>query len=273
LLLPGAAAPIFPSLTGRVVDTAGLLSPAVTARLSARLAAHEQRTGQQLVVVTLVSLGGYAIEDYGYRLGRHWGIGQKGADTGALLIVARDERKVRIEVGYGLEGRLTDALSSAIIQQRILPRFREGDFETGIEQGSAAILKVLEGEDGEVKALSQRPAAADTPQQALFAPFLILGLFAGNLLLGRFGAKIIPLVAGALLPVVWLVSGSPGLAVLVAVGVVVFLLMAGGGRGGGYGGPLGGGYYGGYGGGGRSGGGGFSGGGGSFGGGGASGGW
>jgi uncharacterized protein len=275
ITLPATAAPEFPRLSGRVVDLAQLLSPAAQARLSERLAAHEQQTGNQLVVVTVPSLDGYSIEDYGYQLGRHWGIGQKGRDNGALLIVSRDDRKVRIEVGYGLEGRLTDALSSSIIQQRILPRFREGNFEAGIEQGIDAMLSVLAGDEGEIKALSKpTPTASGAALQAMFAPFMILGIFAGNLLMGRLGLKAAPLVSGALLPLVWLLSGSLALAVLVAIVVAAFLLIAGGGGGrGGYTGSSRGGYYGGLGGGGFSSGGGFSGGGGSFGGGGASGSW
>jgi len=264
------SAPEFPQLTGRVVDTAGLLSPAAKARLEARLEAHEQQTSNQLVVVTLPSLGGYDIADYGYQLGRYWGIGQQDKDNGALLIVSRDDRKLRIEVGYGLEGSLTDALSSAIMQQRILPQFRNGDFESGIEQGVDAMLKILAGDADEVRVLADSPPAQAAGRlESLFAPFMIMGVFAGSLLKSRFGNKAIPLVPGILLPLVWWLSGSIVLAVVVAIAVGLFLF-GGGGRGGGRRGSQGG-YYGG--GGYSGGGGGFSGGGGSFGGGGASGGW
>jgi uncharacterized protein len=262
------SAPEFPQLTGRVVDTAGLLSPTAVTRLEARLEAHEQQTGNQLVVVTLPSLGGYDIADFGYQLGRHWGIGQQDKDNGALLIVSRDDRKLRIEVGYGLEGSLTDALSSAIIQQRILPQFRNGDFEAGIELGVDAMLKILAGDADEIRELvDRRPAQTAGRLESLFVPFMIVGVFAGNLLRSRFGNGAIPVVSGVLLPVVWWFSGSLLLAVVVAIAVAVFLSGGGGGGGrrtsqGGY-----------YGGGGYSSGGGFSGGGGSFGGGGASGGW
>lgn len=101
-----AAEPKFPPLTGRVVDDAGILDASTQSQLTEMLAAHERATGEQVVVVTLESLQGYSIEDYGYQLGRHWGIGQKGRNTGAMLIVVPKERKVRIEVGYGLEGTL-----------------------------------------------------------------------------------------------------------------------------------------------------------------------
>ena len=114
LLLPAlcAAAIKFPELTGRVVDNAGLLSPAVEQALTEQLAAHEQATTNQVVVVTLPNLQGYTIEEFGYQLGRYWGIGQKGKDNGVVFLVAKAERKVRLEVGYGLEGVLTDALSA-----------------------------------------------------------------------------------------------------------------------------------------------------------------
>jgi uncharacterized protein len=109
------------------------------------LADHERATGQLVVVVILPSLQGYTIEDFGYQLGRHWGIGQKGKNNGALLIVAPNEHKVRIEVGYGLEGTLTDATCSAIIQNHITPSFKRGDFNAGVLAGTTSILRVLGG--------------------------------------------------------------------------------------------------------------------------------
>lgn len=138
-----AADPQFPPLSGRVVDEAGLLSPASKERIAAWLADFEQQTKRQLVVVTVTTLQGLPIEDYGYRLGRFWGIGQKDLNTGALLIVAPAERAVRIEVGYGLEGELTDAQSRIIIENDILPAFRQGQYERGIEAGTLAILRTL----------------------------------------------------------------------------------------------------------------------------------
>ncbi|WP_299258044.1 TPM domain-containing protein [uncultured Kushneria sp.] len=149
------AAPDFPELTGRVVDNAELLDTDTETKLSQTLAAHEEATGEQVVVVTLPDLGGEPIEQYGYQLGRAWGIGQEGEDNGALLIVALDERQVRIEVGYGLEGRLTDAQSSAIINQVITPAFRDGDYARGIVEGSQAMIQVLGGDP--LAQASQRP--------------------------------------------------------------------------------------------------------------------
>lgn len=149
--LAAMAAPQFPQLTGRVVDLAGLLDAATEAQLSADLAALEEKSTDQIVVVTLPSLQGYAIEDFGYQLGRHWGIGQKGKDNGALLIVAPNERKVRIEVGHGLEQHLTDAMSRLIIENAILSRFRRGDFQGGIVAGVRDMTDVITGDAEAVK--------------------------------------------------------------------------------------------------------------------------
>jgi uncharacterized protein len=140
------AGPTFPPLTGRVVDGAGLLDGGAAARLDSQLAAFERASGIQLVIATLPDLQGYEIEEFGYQLGRFWGIGQKDKNNGVLLIVAQAERKVRIEVGYGLEGTLTDALSANIIQSVIVPRFKAGQFEVGIEEGAGAVMAALKGE-------------------------------------------------------------------------------------------------------------------------------
>jgi len=236
-VMAAQAALVFPPLTGQVVDTAQLLDAQSKAQLTQMLQAHEQATGEQLVVVTVPDLQGTSIEDYGYQLGRTWGIGQKGKDSGALLIVARDDRKVRIEVGYGLEDRLTDAQSSVIINQVITPAFRAGNFAGGITQGAEAMIKVLGGGN-----LSPEQAAPQQGhQQASFRDLL---------------------------------QGFVGIVLFL---VFIYLNISGGGGGSGRGtgfvlgallGSLGNGRSGGGGGGG-----GFSGGGGSFGGGGASGGW
>jgi uncharacterized protein len=140
-----AAEPQFPPLTGRVNDRAGLLSERDESELEAALARFEAETTNQIVVVTVESLQGLPIEDYGYQLGRHWGIGQEGKDNGALLIVAPEEREMRIEVGYGLEGELTDAQSRTIIETRILPHFRQGDFTAGVKAGVAGMIETLGG--------------------------------------------------------------------------------------------------------------------------------
>ena len=140
------AAPAFPTLSGRVVDEAALMSRKQAHQLTQQLAAFEKRSGIQLVVVSVDNLDGETIEEYGYQLGRHWGIGQKGKNNGVLLLIALDERKVRIEVGYGLEGALPDAIAANIIQTRILPAFKRGDMVAGVVAGSQSIMKALAGE-------------------------------------------------------------------------------------------------------------------------------
>ena len=140
------AAPDFPALTGRVVDEANLMSRKQAHQLAQQLAVFEKRSGVQLVVVSIDTLAGDTIEEYGYQLGRHWGIGQKGKNNGVLLLIAQDERKVRIEVGYGLEGALPDAIAANIIQTRILPAFKRGDMVAGVVAGSQSIMKALAGE-------------------------------------------------------------------------------------------------------------------------------
>ena len=156
------ATPKFPALTGRVVDNAHILSDQTKADLDEKLAALEAKTSRQLVVVTLASLQGYEISDYGYQLGRSWGIGQTKLNNGALFIVAPNEHKVRIEVGYGLEPILTDALSEIIIQQAVLPRFRAGDFNGGTEAGVAALIQQLSLDPSAAEA---RAAAAEQQAQ------------------------------------------------------------------------------------------------------------
>jgi uncharacterized protein len=144
LAAPLAAQPQFPELTGRVVDNADILTPEAEAALTAKLEALETQTQRQLVVATVPDLQGYDISDYGYQLGRAWGLGDAERNDGALLLVAPNDRKVRIEVGYGLEGYLTDALSALIIQNAILPRFRENDYPGGIMAGTDAIIAQLQ---------------------------------------------------------------------------------------------------------------------------------
>src|SRR5580692_9766442 len=138
-----AAGPTFPPLTGRVMDNANVIDDATEFDLNNKLAALERKTSRQLVVVTLPSLQGYEISDYGYQLGRAWGIGQAKLNNGVLFIIAPNEHKARIEVGYGLEPILTDALSEIIIQQAVLPRFRAGDYNGGAEAGAAALIQQL----------------------------------------------------------------------------------------------------------------------------------
>jgi uncharacterized protein len=243
------AKPTFPALTGRVVDDAHVLSAGAQADLTQKLADLEHRTSRQLVVVTLPSLQGQEIADYGNQLLRTWAIGQKGLDNGAIFIVVPSEHKVRIEVGYGLEPILTDALSSVILQEQVIPKFRTGDIEGGVVAGTDALISQLGADTSTAEA---KAAAAEQQQHsvrhhggglAAFIPLILLFFIASSLFRrGRGGGL------GWFLP----------------------LMFLGGGRGGGWGDGGGGGGGGGWGGGD---GGGFSGGGGSGGGGGASGSW
>jgi uncharacterized protein len=174
------AAPAFPELTGRVVDEAGQLSGDDRAALTAELAEIESTSTDQVAVVTLKSLQGYTIEDFGYQLGRKWGIGQKDKDNGILLIVAPNERKVRIEVGRRLEPVMTDALSKLIIENAILPAFRRGDFPGGIRTGVRDIKDVLLGDTEAVKERAKgarRSSDADTLQIILFAFWICVVLY------------------------------------------------------------------------------------------------
>lgn len=266
------AAPDFPALTGRVVDQAAILSEPVHAQLDGLLSSHESETSNQIVVVTLADLQGYDIADYGYQLGRHWAIGSAENDNGVLLIIAPNERQMRIEVGYGLEGALTDGLSRTIIQREITPAFRAGKFDDGVLLGTNSIIRAIKGEYA---------APEDTPGKVTDAgemvPIVFFSFMLGSAFLGRMKRKglasgIVGVGAGTVALVITkvLLTG----AVVGVLAAVLFLIFGGGSGGGGRGRRSGGYYPGGFGGGGGGfGGGGFGGGGGSFGGGGASGGW
>jgi uncharacterized protein len=197
-----AAAQDFPTLTGRVVDQAGVIPAGEKAELEQMLAAHEQKSSNQVVVATIASLGGETIEQYGVDLGRAWGIGQKGKNNGVILIVAPNERKVRIEVGYGLEGELTDAISSYIIQGSILPRFKAGDIPGGIRRGAEDIVAVLEGDAGAFAArakarVNQEDSFSSATAVLIFmiAMFVLLSIF-GRSRRSRYGGFIPPIIFG-----------------------------------------------------------------------------
>ncbi len=240
-----AGMPAFPALTGPVVDEAHLLPADTFAALSRKLADYARATSTQVVVVTLPTLKGYPIDEYGYQLGRHWGIGQKGKNNGVLLIVDAGERQVRIEVGYGLEGTLTDAQSFGIIHNIIVPQFAKGAYAAGIVAGADEIISVL-GTQHQADQHAQVQQRNGTGFLLLLVfLFVLLPLFGA--LLGR-GGRGGPGSGGR--------GGGLGWLGWLALG-----MLSGGGGGFGGGGFGGGGF------------GGFSGGGGSFGGGGASGGW
>ncbi|MFO1148606.1 MAG: TPM domain-containing protein [Alsobacter sp.] len=166
----------FPALSGRVVDSAGLLQPQARAALEERLARLEDQSGIQFVVATTPSLQGGDIETFANALFRFWKLGEAKANNGVLLLVAPNERKVRIEVGYGLEGTLTDAVSSVIIQSTVIPRFKAGDFAGGIERGADAVIGALSTDAAEWQARAKRQPAAQSPEDTLF-PLIVFILF------------------------------------------------------------------------------------------------
>jgi uncharacterized protein len=159
LIATPAFAQSFPAFTGLVVDAANILPADRKAALEQKLEAFQQKTNRQLVVATIPSLGGDDIADYGYKLGRAWGVGLKDASNGAILIVAPNERRVRIEAGYGLEGVLTDAYSSVIINSKIRPAFKANDMPGGIDAGVDAIIDILSVPDAEAQAKQQAAVA------------------------------------------------------------------------------------------------------------------
>ncbi len=189
-----------PTLTDRVVDNAQLLDAATEAALVEKLAAFQQQSSDQVVVVTVPSLSGEDIESFSNRLFRAWALGQKQEDNGVLLIIAPNERRVRIEVGYGLEGIMTDALSSVIIQSIILPAFRDGNYSAGITDGVDGILSVLSGDADELKDRAERNANASVNSdtdwlEVVFIAFWIVIFFGGfgfAFLAPVFGRKIAP---------------------------------------------------------------------------------
>lgn len=273
-----AQSPEFPELSGRVVDLADLLDESEEKSLSQQLAMHEDKTSNQLVVVTVPSLNGNDIADYANRLGRHWQIGTADDDNGVLLVIAPNDRKIRIEVGYGLEGALTDSLSSVIIQREILPPFRNKNYSLGISQGVNAILAAVKGEYTAPTKTKSDTSDHISEKLGGFLPLIFIAMVGIPELLRRKGLKkasngAFPAGFAGLFGMLAANSLLIGLLATLVVFLVIYFIGSsggdgsGGGRRGRYIGTGGGRSGGGFGGGG------FSGGGGSFGGGGASGGW
>lgn len=266
-----------PALRGHVNDYAAMLSPASQRELEAVLTDFEQKESTQIVVLTIVSLDGDALEDFSIRVAEDWKIGQSDTDNGAILLIAKNDRKIRIEVGYGLEGTLTDLISGRIVRDVIVPRFKTGRFDQGITEGVAAMIGVVQGEFSAAD-LPRQPKSSQKgiPVVAILGILFLINIFGrANRVLGAAAGAVLFPIAGALS----FGLGLLPLLMLIPVGLVAGLLLSIVGnslthvsgrshRGGGY-------WGGGFGGGGFSSGGfgGFSGGGGGFGGGGASGGW
>lgn len=189
---PIAAAEL-PRLTGRVVDNAGIIDAATEAALGTRLEAFEERSSDQIVVATIRSLDGEALEPFANQLFRAWGLGQAGEDNGVLLLVALDDRKMRIEVGYGLEGTLTDLHSKLIIENTMVPAFRAGDFSAGISGAVDDIIMVLEGNAAELEARARRSRQSDEgPAWPVILFFLVWGTF----FFGGFAMAFLPPIFG-----------------------------------------------------------------------------
>jgi uncharacterized protein len=263
----GAAADTaVPSLTARVTDLTGTLTSEQKAALEQRLQAFESEKGSQVAVLMVPTTQPEAIEQYSIRVVEKWKLGRKGADDGALLIIAKDDRTMRIEVGYGLEGVLTDAMSKRIISDDIVPRFKQGDFYGGVTTGVERIMSVINGEQLPPPRRA-RDGGADPVRQ--FMPLiLVLTVVLGGLLRSFLGRGPGALAAGGVVGVIgWLISGAIAVGIFAGAIALFFTLSGGshmgwlgsGGRSGGFGGGAGRG--------------GFGGGGGGFGGGGASGRW
>ena len=280
--LAGSAAPApVPTLTQRVTDLTGTLSGSERQALDAKLADWERASGNQLVVLLVPTTRPEPIEAYSIRVAEAWKIGQKGRDNGAIFLIAKNDHRMRIEVGYGLEGVLTDITSHRIIDETVTPLFRAGKFAEGINAGVDRIIAVVNSGNPLPPARAAPPARGKggVDLQSLLVLLLVVVPVVGSVLSRIFGRALGSTVGGGVIGLgAWLIAGS--IAIGVGAGVIAFLVMllfgaAGGiGRSGGMWIPMGGGFGGGgFGGGGFGSGGGFSGGGGGFGGGGASGSW
>jgi uncharacterized protein len=277
-----------PFLSGRINDTADMIPAEVRERLEGKLAAFEKETGAQVAVLTIDTLGGDVLEDYSLKVAQTWKLGRKGVDDGALLLIVKDDRKLRIEVGYGLEGKLTDAQCGRILDDVVRPEFRNGDFGRGVEAGVDAIIGMIQGKDtipsrapARGKRASEVPLGARLIGSVVFT--LVIGVFSLLALLskgcqswflyvflvpfyaafplalwGALGAMLIPIwVIGFPIAKYWLRKTPAGKHFLKTHPGLATFAASGGHSGSGHGWGSGG----------------FSGGGGSFGGGGASGGW
>ena len=259
-----------PPLNARVTDLTGTLSPSQRDTLERELQAFENRKGSQIAVLIVPTTRPEAVEQYSLRVAETWKLGRKGVDDGVLLLVAKDDRELRIEVGYGLEGAIPDAVAKRVISEIIIPFFKQGDFYGGIQAGVGRLIRLVDGEP------LPPPQARDTSWSGIFdlLPVAFIAVMIGGGFLGALLGRLTgAAVSGGIVGVVFWISIGSLIGALVA-GIAVFLFTLAAGSSGGRGGS-GGWHSGGFGGGsgGWSGGGGFSGGGGGFGGGGASGKW
>ena len=263
-LLAVAQVPV-PALTGHVIDQSGTLSAEQKSSLEQTLTAFEARRGSQLAVLMIASSAPEEIEQYALRVAEQWKLGRKKIDDGAILVVAKNDRTLRIEVGYGLEGALNDATSKRIISEVILPRFKQQDFYGGVTAGIEQMIRVIDGEP--LPAPAEKPAGSIGDFRQYVPIVFILALAVGGVLRAALGRVPGALVTGGAVAVfAWFVAGAVSMALVAGVMALFVTLLGGGMVGRGFGGYYGGGGRG-------SSGGGFRGGGGGFGGGGASGRW
>lgn len=225
LLCPFISSPSFalevPPLTGRIVDLANLLPADVAASLSAELAEHERKTGNQIAVLTLPSLEGESLEEFSHRVSTTWKLGRKGTDNGVLLLVVPGERRIRIEVGYGLEGALTDAKSAQIIRREIVPRFKSGDFAAGIKAGLKAIMATIEG----TYTAPDEPSQPPVPWEIFFIA-IVIGAFVGGSLFGSTLKGVSRIFSGVLSFVIALPAGWKLALVAAVLGMLAAVAMS-----------------------------------------------
>ena len=262
---PALANVAVPPLKARVTDLTATLSSQQQATLEQTLAAFEARKGSQIAVLLVPTTQPETVDQYAVRVEETWKLGRKGIDDGVLLVIAKNDRKLRIEVGYGLEGVLNDATTKRIIEEEITPRFKQGDYYSGITAGVGRIIKVIDGEPLPPPKSRKPPGGGLDFNSLLFIGFILVFVVGGILraIFGRFlGAGAVAAIAGF---IAWTLGGAMLIGIVVAI-IAFIISLFGGTRGGGW-------SSGGFGGGGFGGGGGFSGGGGSSGGGGAGGSW
>ena len=213
LLLPALTLPVValdvPALKGRVNDYANMLSPATEQQLDSLLAGLEQSDSTQIVVLTIDSLEGDNLEQFSLKVAETWGIGQQNLDNGALLLIAKNDRKLRIEVGYGLEGKLTDLTSSRIIRNVITPRFKQGNFDQGVIEGVSAMISTVRGEFSVAE--NQQSSGKSTPPGTggffvflFFALLNIARIFRNGIIAAGIGAVLSPLIGMLFFGAQWL---------------------------------------------------------------------
>lgn len=210
------AAPSFPTLSGVVVDEAGLLSHDERQRIVSSIEAFHQTTDAQVVVAIVKSLQGYDIADYGYQLGRHWGIGSKEKNNGIVLIVAPNEREVRIEVGYGLEGVMSDFAASKIIENIIIPEFKKAAMPVGIQKGVDAIIKRITDPN--------TPIQGESSESSILSDILVLGFFLLVGVIRTFFKPIFPAVFFASIAAIMSIAITNSWIAAVVVFVIVFIV-------------------------------------------------